>query len=298
MPIGTRSIALFHRPAPVNPNAAGLNIILACALAAAVPASAAELGFDTQIVSLDLRGTVSMPFGPGGGYVETQVAMAPTQDYNGTRSNRSAGGLAPPNDPIDPDGLDGTTFNLFSVIDLQFVLTFVDVDPNADFDEAIADNPTARTVTPAVLSLDQPASFVFDKDAPDFGMLRAGGPPKKHTHRGHVTVLKIAFGGGGGGGNALNDIELDVGGLVWEAIEGSDKYTPMGDGTLQHGFGIVADLSGTYNGNPFFKENALSGTMVERGALTNTLVPTPQAAPAAAVALLALGRRSPSRRRR
>jgi hypothetical protein len=261
------------RPTPVSVFLCiGLAITSFCAPAAAD----AVLGFDTQVVSMDLRGTVAMPFGPGGSYVDTQVSLAPAQDYNGTRSNRSASVAAPPNDPIDPSDLDGRTFDLLSTIDLQFIMSFVDVDPTNDFDEAIADNPNARTTAAATLLLDQPASFVFDKNAPDFGMLRAGGPPKKQTHRGHVTVLKIAFpGGGGGGGTGLDDIELDADGLVLTAVEASDSFKAQADGTIEHSFGLTASLAGSYGGNPFFADGAMTGTMVERGALTNAIIPEP-----------------------
>lgn len=238
-------------------------------------ASAQNLVFDTEIVSMDLTGTATVPLGQGGADIVADITFTKATDHNSSRSNKTSSNAVSPDD-IDPDEEDGKTFPLFTSIDVEFSLSFVDNDPNVDFDQTLGDTPVAETDSNAILELEQGASFVFDKMEPDFNMLKAVGPPKKRS-RGHVTVLKIAFGGGGG------DIDLAADGMAVELLPGTDNYKTLPNGDIEHAVGIVVDLQGTYNGSPLLI-TGLTGTLVERGQLANTLVPEPTSA-----LLLALG---------
>ncbi|MEQ8211713.1 MAG: hypothetical protein RH917_18060 [Lacipirellulaceae bacterium] len=248
-------------------------------------ASAQNIVFDTEIVSMDLTGTATLPLGQGGADMITGITLTRATDHNSSRSNKTSSNAVSPDD-IDPDEEDGKTFPLFSSIDVEFSLSFIDNDPNVDFAQALGDTPIAETDSNAILELEQGATFVFDKMEPDFNMLKAAGPPKKRF-RGHVTVLKIAFGGGGG------DIDLAADGMAVELLPGTDNYKTLPNGDIEHAVGITIDLDGTYNGSPF-QVTGLTGTLVERGQLANTLVPEPTSALLMALgsfALLGRGRR-------
>ncbi len=234
--------------------------------------------FNTVVTSFDFSGSGSLPLGPEGEYIETQVGGTRATDHNSSRSNKTSSIAAPPDD-IDPNDLDGETFELFSTLNIEFDLSFSTNDVMG-FAPELGDIPTAETISNAELALDPGAVFVFERSAPDFGMLRAGGPPKR-KYRGHVTVLKIAFGGGGG------DIDLAAEGLELSFEPGTDKYTHLANGNVRHEVGFTLDITGTYSNPPSspnsivveqpFSLLGLTGTMIEEGQLVNNIVPEPSA---------------------
>ncbi|QDT01551.1 PEP-CTERM sorting domain-containing protein [Adhaeretor mobilis] len=286
---------MIHFPMPLR--AGLLRSGLFCLLVALTPCLAAAqnspfLQFDTEIISFELTGAGTVPLGEAGGDLLVGVSLSKKgYDYYQSRSNNAASSAIPPDD-IDPYDEDGKTFPLFSTIDFGgFDLTFTDNDPVAGFGSSVAvsadGRAVANTTTGGKLELEQPASFVFDKNEPDFNMLKAAGPPRR-KYRGHVTVLKIAFGGGGGGGG---DIDLAADGMALDLLPGTDTYTSLANGDIEHTVGITADLNLTYNGNSF-QISGMTGTMVERGQIANAIVPEPATAVLAALAGFALvGRR-------
>lgn len=236
--------------------------------------------YNTLITSIDFSGTGSLPLGPDGEYIETQVGGTRATDHNSSRSNKTSSIAAPPDD-IDVDDVDGETFDLFSTLDFEFDLSFTTNDI-AGFAPELGDTPTAGTTSSATLELEPGAVFVFERSAPDYNMLRSSGPPKKkHEFRGHVTVLKIAFGGGGGG----IDVAADGMSLFFEP--GTDQYTHLANGDVRHSVDFTLDIMGTYS-NPStpnaivvaqpFALTGLTGTLIEEGQLVNNLiVPEPSA---------------------
>jgi hypothetical protein len=236
------------------------------------------LVFDTEIVSLNLTGSATLPLGPAGADILADITLTRATDHNSSRSNKTSNTPSAPDD-IDPDEEDGNLFSLVSLIDLEFDLGFTDNDPGVDFAQGLGASPSANTDGSALLELDLGSTFVFDASEPDFNMLKAAGPPKK-KYRGHVTVLKIAFGGGGG------DIDIAADGMEFEILPGSDVYKTLANGDLEHTVGVAVNLVGTYGGNPF-QISGLTGTMVEQGQLANSLVPEPSSVVLALLAGLA-----------
>lgn len=249
------------------------------------------LFFNTNIVSFNLNGTGAMPLGEGGSEINTTIHMTKVQDHNSSRSNKTSSIVQPPDpddtDDVNPSIWDTRTFDLFSSINLQFQVEFLDDDQDTDFDtsfggQLIATSP-ALPLEEQPLLVGDPSSFVFDADAPDFGMLLAGGA-RIQSHRGHVTVLKAAFGGSG------DDIVFDAGGLELVAVPGSDGYKTLANGMVEHSFDVTMQLSGSYAGQSFDIE--LEGTVVEQGMLFNNVVPEPSSLLLAAggLALVVAGR--------
>lgn len=229
------------------------------------------LFFDTEIVSLDFSGSAMLPLGPAGALVDTQVSGNKVQDHNSSRSNKSSSIIAPPDpDDVNPDEEDGETFDLFSTIAIDFDLSF-NTGVSGDPDLCPGGVCAGDLESPLALDLDSPSSFVFDKTAPDFGMLSGG--TKALDHRGHVTVLKIAVGGGGPGSEVL----IGADGILLATIPGTSKFTTTPTGDLRHSISVTLDLVGTFNGAPF-QALGLTGTMIEEGQLLNAIVPEPTSA--------------------
>lgn len=253
-----------------------LRLSFAAALISAV-ASAADaqidkstpIIFDTEIVSLDLSGTATLPFGPLGTDVETQIIVSRATDHNSSRSNKTSSNAAAPD--IDPDDLDGEVFDHFSTLDFKFDLTFIDIDPTADFDQLLGDTPVATLEGP-VLADGDAGTFVFDKDEPGFGILSTKGA-HRWTHRGHVTVLKAML-SGGGGGPTIGDIDFPIDGIALTFEPDQDVFRTLPNGDLEHTTAVTMDLTGTFGGEAF-TAIGLSGTIVEQGQLTNQIVPEP-----------------------
>lgn len=262
-------------------------MLLPAAAQAQLDKSSPKIAFLTEIVSLDFSGSGVMPLGPGGEQIPVDVGGTRAQDYNSSRSNNSVN-IAPPDD-INPDDQDGETLDLTSFIDFEFDLDFSTSDPSG-FAPALGSAPRAGTTSNAVLELESGVTFVFDKDAPDFGALKAAGPPRQ-THHGHVTVLKIAFGGGGG------DLDLDADGVELALLPGTDEFSTLPNGDISHRVDFTLDLTGSYfpagslTGLPF-SLTGLTGTLVEEGRITNAIIPEPGTMVLACLgALLAVRRR-------
>jgi hypothetical protein len=245
--------------------------LLTLAVGLSAPLATAQtpvLFFDTEIVSLDFSGSAMLPLGPAGMLVDTQVSGNKVQDHNSSRSNKTASIIAPPDpDDVNPDEEDGETFDLFSAIAIDFDLSF-DTGGLGDPDLCPGGLCVGNPESPLALDLDLPSDFIFDKTAPDFGMLSGG--TKALEHRGHVTVLKIAVGGGGAGSEVL----IGADGILLATVPGTSKFTTTPTGDLRHSIVVTLDLVGTFNGAPF-QALGLTGTMIEEGRLLNAIVPEP-----------------------
>lgn len=248
--------------------------LLTLAVGLSSPVASAQtpvLFFDTEILSLDFSGSAMLPLGPAGALVDTQIGGTKAQDHNSTRSNKTASIIAPPDpDDVNPDEEDGETFDLFSAIAIDFDLSF-DTGGSGDPDLCPGGLCVGNPESPLALDFDSPSDFVFDKTAPDFGMLSGG--TKALDYRGHVTVLKIAVGGGGPGSEVL----IGADGILLATVPGTSKFTTTPTGDLRHSISVTLDLVGTFNGAPF-QALGLTGTMIEEGRLLNAIVPEPTSA--------------------
>lgn len=257
--------------------------LLTLAVGLSAPVASAQtpvLFFDTEIVSLDFSGSAMLPLGPAGALVDTQVSGNKVQDHNSSRSNKSSSIIAPPDpDDVNPDEEDGETFDLFSAIAIDFDLSF-NTGASGDPDICPAGLCAGELESPIALDLDLASDFIFDKTAPDFGMLSGG--TKALEHRGHVTVLKIAVGGGGPG----SEILVGADGILLATVPGTSKFTTTPTGELRHSISVTLDLVGTFNGAPF-QALGLTGTMIEQGRLLNAVVPEPTSAMLLSVTALA-----------
>jgi hypothetical protein len=260
----------------------------------ATPATAAEppqLFFDTEIVSMSLTGgPFPLPLGQFWSEVDTTVGVTKAQDHNSSRSNKTASIISPgdPNapDPIDPNALDGTDYQIDSFFDVFFDLTF--------------DSPFLSTTYggggPIVLEGEEAAQLVrvpsspytFDKTAPDFGMLSSSDNQNRALeHRGHVTVLKIAMGGDEDGDALEDELTILSDGIIMNTVPGSDEYSILPDGSIYHTFDTTMFITGSIgdaNSSIPFTLGPLFGSIAEIGQLSNALVPEP-----GSLVLLALG---------
>lgn len=256
-----------------------LSVSVACCALLGASLSQGQLPtlfFDTEIVSLDLSGSAQLPLGADDAIVDTSITLTRATDHNSSRSNKTSSN-AKPSDPddsddVDPDDLDGRPFDLFSTIDVDFDLQF-NTGPSGS--PVLCPNGVcvAEPESPLSMDLDAPGQFLFDKDAPDLGVLNGG--TRALDHRGHVTVLKIAFGGGGGGPGSELIVEPD--GILLSTVPGTSKYSDTPTGDVRHSISVSMDLIGTLNGQPF-EVRGLSGVMVEEGRLFNPIVPEPTSA--------------------
>ncbi|MEM9184907.1 MAG: hypothetical protein AAGB00_00255 [Planctomycetota bacterium] len=243
---------------------------------------------DTEIVSLDLTFEGVLPLGPGGTGVNTRVTMAEGEDYNSSRSNRTSGRQAvDPPPPIDPGALEGVQMDFISEIDLRFGLLFEDIDTVNDFDQAIDVSPSGGVLESAVLVSSPSVDFSIASDdfCPRGCILEA----PVGEHNGHVTILKIAFGGGGTGGGY--DVDLQAAGIDLALTPGTSSYLELPNGDVEHTVDVTMALTGDLNGIPLFVGTTFSGTMVERGTYVNAIIPEPATTALAAWAALACPRR-------
>ena len=224
--------------------------------------------FDTQITDINFSGTASVPFGPNNQLVDVNVTATRATDHNSSRSNKSSSVAAPDDGGGDADDFDGLTAELFSTFDVKFDLTIEDIDPVLDFDFDIFGQGPLVGALDGPATLEAPAvPLTFDGNAPDLGML-AG---RAVDHRGHVTVLKIAFGGGGGGGGEV-DILRDA--ISLSLDQGGGQFTPQANGDVLHEASGTLGISALYQGIAF-DISGLTGTITEVGQFSVQAVPEP-----------------------
>lgn len=222
--------------------------------------------FDTEIISMDLSGSASLPLGPGGESVDVTVRATRATDHNSSRSNKTSHTPISGGSGGGPGDFAGKTLDLFSTLDLKFDLAIEDVDPLVDFDPNLGANLLQGSLSTSA-TLDAPAvPFLFDTDLPDFGMLAGRGV----EHRGHVTVLKIAFGGGGGGGT----IDIVANGLSVQFDQGGGQFTPRANGDVLHEASATMGVNAIYEGRAF-SIPGLTGAISEVGRFSVAAIPEP-----------------------
>lgn len=244
---------------------------------AATAAEPPQLFADSDIVSLELSGgPFTLPLGPNWSDIDVMVGASCPQDHNSSRSNKTGSIISPgdPNDPdpINPHELDGTSYRLESFFDIFFELSFD--SPQLSLNYGGGGPLVVETDSAVQLANDPPAPFVFDKHAPLFGMLDT----RALEHRGHVTVLKIALGGDEDLDGVPERLSINGGDIVFNPMSGTEKFTLLPDGSMQHTFDVQLSISGVLeddNTSIPFVFGPLTGTVVEVGSLRNALVPEP-----------------------
>lgn len=251
------------------------------------PAAAADppqLFFDTEFTSMSFTDrTFALPLGPGWSSIDTTISATKAQDHNSSRSNKTAS-ISPGDpdnpDPVDPRRLDGTNYQIESVIDLIFNMALESTEMSPYYGGG--GGRIALTFNPSVpVSLPTPAPRIFDASAPDFGLLgSADSTGRALDHRGHVTVLKVSLGGDQDQDGELDELTIAQNGLALVTVPGTDSYSTLPDGRLSHTFDVALSMSGTIGdaGDSFpFSFGPLLGTITEVGQLSNSIVPEPSA---------------------
>lgn len=254
-----------------------------------------ELYFVNEIIDINLTGTGTLPLGANGEPVTTQIILTRATDHNSSRSNKSSScrTSAQPvdTDDVDPGNLDGQLFDLYTTLDVQFIISLVDIDPNADFNPALGDTPTLRTTAPAILHCETPSTFIFDADEPDFGMLRIKeeGRGRATGRRQHDPITLSSPPGGQGG--QIDDVIIPADTLALTYLENTSFLKPLPNGDLEHVYDVTVSFE-NLSGIPFaFQGVELTGTVVEQGQLLNTIVPSPISASTGLLLLAGLATR-------
>jgi hypothetical protein len=219
------------------------------------------LQFDTQLTALALTGgPFPMPLAsdPGNalgdsvegyGFVNSQVtiSLSAAPPSLGTACARQgsigeAGAGVPGcggSDPIDPNELDGEQFFVDSFFDVFFDITVTDVDlrPGRDY----AGMPNGASV---LLPNNGPAhmqsfySAIFDKDAPNFGLIP---PPEADPYIGHFNI-EIPLGGDINGNGENDKIKFQ---LATHSVGDENRtFIVLPDGTVLDSFDSAAFLQG------------------------------------------------------
>jgi hypothetical protein len=240
-----------------------------------------QLFFDTQIMSMSFSGTATLPLGQSWSPIDTTISMTKAQDHNSSRSNRTAS-ISPGDpdnpDPVDPQRLHGTSYQLESFFDVFFEFEFSSPLLSPGYGGGggtlIVENDAA-----ARLELPSPSPYSFDATALDFGMLSSSASTNRAlAHNGHVTVLKIALGGDEDVDGLMDELSIAPDGIVLTAIPGTDNYVMTFDGLVAHTFSATLSVQGEIgdaNNSIPFSFGPLAGTITEVGQLSNAIVPEP-----------------------
>ena len=187
-------------------------------------------GFVDSLVSITLSSQ-------SGGPATTGKAFAHPGDAAGVEGADGRNGF--PLEPIDPEELDGETFFVDSFFDVFFDITVTDVDARAGRDYAGQPDGAAITLTnngPA--HMQSFYSAVFDKDAPNFGLVP---PPEVDPYIGHFDIV-IPL-GGDINGNGENDI-IKFTLATHSAGDENRQFVTLPDGTVLDQFDSAAFLAG------------------------------------------------------
>ena len=294
-----------------------------------VNVSAQLLEFDTELVELTLAGgpfPIPLASDPdnllgdslnGYGLVNSNViitlssqrTVGPGDPSKGKAYAGKSDGSAPgdPNEPIDPAELDGQTFIVDSFFDVFFDITVEDVDPRSG--RKYAGQPDGTSIMlldngPARMQTHYQA--IFDKDAPNFGLIP---PPEVDPYIGHVDIV-IPLGGDVNGNGEDDKLKFT---LVTHSVgDGNRTYTQLPDGTVIDEFDSAAFLEGAImdviddppftigaqlpNGLP--DPGAFGGPTTATSTLLNPIVPEPSALALAMIGLVGLAGLARRRRNR
>lgn len=228
-----------------------------------------ELQFNTEMTSLNLTGgPFPMPLASdpsnvlgdsvdGYGFVNSQVSLSLSSQRVGNPGPQSTGqsfaflgelpaapsaaSIGDLGEPalIDPDELDGEQFYVESFFDVFFDITVADVDnrPGRDF----AGQPGGSSIQ---LQNNGPASMqssyaaVFDKDAPNFGLIP---PPEADPYIGHFEI-EIPLGGDINGNGENDKIKFTL--ATHSVGDENRQFVILPDGTTIDEFDSAAFLEG------------------------------------------------------
>jgi hypothetical protein len=241
------------RPAWIG---AGLLCCLALAGQSAQAASVIAqpvLVFDTELTSLDLTAlnghTFDIPLGRamGGGYqnVTSQVEITLSSMHGGMRSFGMANVFTAPgtaslqpsdSGPFDPNQHQGETFRVDSFFDVFFDITLTDVDPLHPLYASGTPVLPAMNIGPS--HMDAQYSAVFDKNAPNFGLIP---PPQSAPYIGHIDLsIPLGFDVDGDG---INDkIKFSL--AQHATVDGTRTFITLPNGTVVDSFNSNAALDG------------------------------------------------------
>ncbi|MEX0611911.1 MAG: hypothetical protein WD229_07305 [Pirellulales bacterium] len=278
------------------------SFVLAVAITSA---DAVQLEFDTELTSLNLTtpAPVAMPLAsdPGNalgdsvmgyGFVDSQVTVTlssqrlinPGPQSLGQACATDTGGPgtagcmpsgSPP--PIDPNDHHGQQFFVDSFFDVFFDITVTDVDPRPGRDYA-GQGPGASIMLQDLSDagnkdMQTSYSIVFDKDAPNFGLLP---PPETFPYIGHFNI-EIPLGGDLNGNGENDKIKFT---LAAHQVNGENRtFIILPNGTVIDSFDSTADLSGAVvdvSADPPFSIHMIGPTTAE-STLLNPVVPEPSA---------------------
>ncbi|MHC4995252.1 MAG: hypothetical protein ACYTGQ_09395 [Planctomycetota bacterium] len=193
--------------------------------------------------------------------------------------------------PINPAVLDGQTFFVDSFFDVFFDITVTDVDTRAGRD--YAGQPDGASL---VFSDNGPAQIlsnytvVFDKDAPNFGLIP---PPEASFFTGFIGI-EIPLGGDINGNSENDKIKFELGTVTFG--DGNRGFTELPDGSVLSNIDMAAYYKGAVvdestdppftlgstvgvgtNAPSFSGPGALSGPTTATSTLQNPIVPEPGA---------------------
>lgn len=224
-----------------------------------------QIEFDTTLESLNLSGgPYPMPLAsdPGNvlgdsvegyGFVDSEVtitlssqrpvdpgpastgqAIASLGETPSINAARSSGG-----DPINPDELDGEQFFVDSFFDVFFDITVTDVDPRPGRDFAgFPDGASIPLQDNGPAFLQSRYDAIFDKDAPNFGLIP---PPQVAPYIGHFDI-EIPLGGDINGNGEDDKIKFTI--ASHAAGDENRVFTTLPDGTVIDEFDSAAFLQG------------------------------------------------------
>jgi len=235
-----------------------------------LPDSINGYGYVNSLVSIRLSSQGPNPGPPSLGHVwahqGTPTAPAPIAGQSGYY------------DPIDPGQLDGEPFFVESFFDVFFDLTFEDVDarPGRDF-AGMAHGASFVLPDNGPASLWSSYATIFDKDAPNFGLIP---PPEVAPYIGYF-MIEIPLGGDINGNGQNDKIKFT---LAQHIVNGENRtFIQLPDGTVINTFDVEAVVEGavvdetadppfTIGGGPAF-----GGPTTFSSNLLNSIVPEPSA---------------------
>ena len=242
---------------------AGLFANCVLVLASTPPAQAGTLDFsgiefDTELTSLNLSGgpfPIPLASDPanllgdsvsGYGFVDSLVTITLSSQRGtnpGPRSTGKAIAFTPTELPvgssINPDELDGEQFFVDSFFDVFFDIMVTDVDPRAGRDFAgQLDGATVFLPDNGPASMQSFYSAIFDKDAPNFGLIP---PPEADPYIGHFSI-EIPLGGDINGNGENDKIKFTL--ATHSVGDGNRTFIILPDGTVIDEFDSAAVLEG------------------------------------------------------
>lgn len=242
-------------------------LLLASSIAAAGTVGLPVLiEFDTSLQSLNLTGgPFPMPLASdpanalgdsvdGYGFVDSEIAITLSSQRATNPGPESLGqatafvegpaataAFGEPLDsaPIDPAALDGQIFFVDSFFDVFFDITVTDVDSRAGRDFAgQPDGASLQLLDNGPASLRSFYQAVFDKDAPNFGLVP---PPESDPYIGHFNI-EIPLGGDINGNGIDDKIKFTL--ASHSVGDENRQFVTLPDGTVLDTFDSAAFLEG------------------------------------------------------